>query len=135
MSRNVASDAPESSSLASTRAKLLAAAPRAADVLTAGLADEVSKEQIDSARDILDRVGVRKDIQPAGPSPDSVISDVAYGAFRALLAKFGVDMPTLPEPVPVEAVVQGSLGTAPMLSASPEGTASTAVSRASRAEN
>jgi hypothetical protein len=108
--------------------------------LTSGLADDASKEQIDSARDILDRVGVRKDIQPAGPSPDSVISDVAYGAFRALLSKFGVDMPVLHAVDPADealnvsvspsvgtlSVVQGLLGTAPMLPATPEGIASPA---------
>jgi hypothetical protein len=109
-----------SAGLALTRAKLLAAAPRAADVLTSGLEDNVSKEQIDSARDILDRVGVRKDVVPSGPSPDSVISDVAYGAFRALLAKFGVEMPSAPVPVDSTVVVQGLPGSAPLLPASPE---------------
>jgi len=81
---------------------LLAAAPRAAAVLLSGLEDDASKEQIDSARDVLDRVGLRKDAPPAETPVDSAISEVAFGAFKALLSHFGLEIPVAPPAIPAQ---------------------------------
>jgi hypothetical protein len=91
-----------SPALTQARDLLVAAAPQAAAVLLSGLVDDASKEQIEAAKDVLDRCGLRKDAQPAAPAPDTVISEVALGAFKALLQHFDIQMPAVDPPIPVE---------------------------------
>jgi len=84
--------------LDTARSTLLEAAPGAADLLRQALTEDTSREQLDAAKDILDRVGIRKDVLPV-VSPSTPVSDIAYGAFRALLEAFGVSV-SLPETPP-----------------------------------
>ena len=106
----------ESEHLSLARDALLKAAPRAAQTVISGLDDDCSKEQLSAAQDILDRVGVRKDLAPAQAAGSSEGIAIAYGAFRALFDAFGItvnlpEVPSFPsidsevidiEPVPIE---------------------------------
>jgi len=86
----------ESEHLSLARDALLKAAPRAAQTVISGLDDDCSKEQLSAAQDILDRVGVRKDLAPAQAAGSSEGIAIAYGAFRALFDAFGITV-NLPE--------------------------------------
>lgn len=86
----------ESEHLSLARDALLKAAPRAAQTVISGLDDDCSKEQLSAAQDILDRVGVRKDLAPAQVGGSSEGIAIAYGAFRALFDAFGITV-NLPE--------------------------------------
>ena len=86
----------ESEHLSRAKEALLKAAPRAAQTVISGLDDDCSKEQLSAAQDILDRVGVRKDLPPAAAGSNSEGIAIAYGAFRALFDAFGIKV-ALPE--------------------------------------
>ena len=78
-----------SAPLDTARSVLLAAAPAAAAVLVAGTRDECTREQIQSAESILNRVGLRSDASAPAPH-DVVASSIAQGVFSALLEHFGL---------------------------------------------
>lgn len=89
--------------LQQARSTLEAAAPAAAAILSTSVRDDsVSREQVASANSILNRVGLRED---APRSSDTTASDVAYGAFRALLAHLGLPVDALTRSAPADAPI------------------------------
>jgi len=83
------------------RQTLVNTAPTAAIILGEAVSGKGDKEQITAARDVLDRVGLSASASAGGsaPSGDTVMSEVAFGAFRALLSHFGLEVPSTPRPV------------------------------------
>lgn len=101
LSHTLARTPEDFSKLEDARTILVDAAPKAAAVL-AGM--DADKEQISAAKDILDRVGLSASSSPSSPT-ESTMSDVAYGAFRALLSHFGLSVPdTPPSSPPLDAI-------------------------------
>lgn len=97
LSRTLARSPEDFSKLEDARGILVDAAPKAAAVL-AGM--DADKDQISAAKDILDRVGLSASSASPSPSDESAMSEIAYGAFRALLSHFGLSVPDASPAIP-----------------------------------
>jgi len=98
--------------LTRAREEIIAAAPLAAATMSAALHGSVEKEQIDAAKDILDRAGIRKDAPAAETRREA--SELVIAAFRAFADIMGVSIPEQraarveDQAVPIEAVVKNA---------------------------
>ena len=77
--------------LTRAREEIIAAAPLAAATMATALHGSIEKEQIDAAKDILDRAGIRKDAPAAETRREA--SELVIAAFRAFADIMGVTIP------------------------------------------